>query len=119
MSDVRHGEILAPKSVDPMDEARIRKRFWPTVRRAARQIPFMNDVAAAYYCATDAATPFRVRATLVGALVYFVTPFDAVLDFIPLIGFGDDASVLLAAITMVATHITPAHRDRARKALAD
>ena len=121
MSDVRHGEILGPdgESIDAGAEAKIRRRFWPTLRKAARHVPFMNDVVAAYYCALDGAVPLRVRATLIGALLYFVTPFDAIPDFLLGIGFSDDVTVLLGAITLVASHITDEHRERARKALAD
>jgi uncharacterized membrane protein YkvA (DUF1232 family) len=38
-------------------------------------------------------------------------------DVLPLLGFTDDAAVLAAAIRMVASHITPEHREAARAAL--
>jgi uncharacterized membrane protein YkvA (DUF1232 family) len=37
---------------------------------------------------------------------------------LPLIGFTDDAAVLATAIKVVAAHITPEHRDAARRLLA-
>ena len=61
----------------------------------------------------------RVRATLLAALAYFVMPFDFVPDLLALIGFSDDVAVIAAAIAMVRGSITPAHREAARKALAD
>jgi uncharacterized membrane protein YkvA (DUF1232 family) len=36
---------------------------------------------------------------------------------LPVLGFTDDAAILATAIRMVATHITPEHRDAARAAL--
>ena len=117
MSDVRQGEILGPETIDPKDEAKLSRGFWPAVRRAARQIPFMHDVVAAYFCATDPKTPLRVRAALFAPLLYFVAPLDAVPDLIPLIGFGDDAAILLGVIKLLSDHITPAHRARAEAAL--
>ncbi|PTW63457.1 uncharacterized membrane protein YkvA (DUF1232 family) [Breoghania corrubedonensis] len=121
------GEILGPDDPSGPRErerldgkaARVRKSFFKTSRKALRQIPFMEDVVAAYYCAFDPATPAKVRATLIGALAYFVLPLDAVPDFILGIGFGDDATVLMAAISMVGAHIREEHREAARKALAD
>jgi len=113
------GEILGPEAVEAEDEARVRRGFWPTLRKAMRQIPFSEDVVAAYYCAIDPEVPWRVRATLIGALAYFVAPLDAVPDVLLGIGFSDDATVLIGAITMVAAHITDEHRKRARNALAD
>lgn len=98
---------------------RVTRDFWPTMRRVARSIPFAEDAVAAYYCALDRETPFHVRATLIGALLYFVVPFDAVPDFIPIAGFLDDASVLAAAIASIRMHMTDRHREAARRALAE
>ena len=74
-------EILGPEDAG-REEERVRAKFWPTVRRALRAIPFMEDVAAAYYAMLDPTTPTAARLTLVAALAYFVTPFDIVPDFI-------------------------------------
>lgn len=60
-----------------------------------------------------------MRAVLLGALVYFILPFDAIPDFIAGIGYSNDITVLIAAIAPVRSHITPAHRQAAKKALAD
>lgn len=110
------GEILGP---DKKDETRVRRNFWTTVKRAARHIPFMEDVVAAYFCAMDPATPTRVRGLLIAALAYFVMPIDTIPDAILGLGFTDDAGVLTAAIALVATHITDTHRRAAKDALSD
>jgi uncharacterized membrane protein YkvA (DUF1232 family) len=118
MNKVLHGEILGPKG-EAARARRVRDRFWATFRKAARQIPFAEEVVAAYFCALDPATPGRVRATLLAALAYFILPFDVIPDLLAGIGFGDDATVLLASIAMVSAHITRDHREAARNALAD
>jgi len=100
-------------------EGEVREKFWRTARKAARQIPFMDEVVAAYYCAMDKQTPLRAKGILLAALGYFVLPVDFVPDFIFGLGFTDDLAVLTAAITAVSAHITPAHRQAARDALAD
>ncbi|MEZ5839143.1 MAG: YkvA family protein [Hyphomicrobiales bacterium] len=97
------------------DEKAVRKNFWSTVRKAARSIPFIEEIVAAYYCALDPQTPFRVRATLIGALAYFVMPIDAIPDFILAIGFTDDAALLASVIAMVRAHIRPEHRTAAHR----
>jgi len=96
----------------------VRRRFWAKAKRFAAQLPFAEDLLTAYYCAFDRGTPFKVKAALVGALAYFVLPYDLVPDMLPVLGFADDAAVLAAAIRMVAGHIRPEHRDAARAALA-
>jgi uncharacterized membrane protein YkvA (DUF1232 family) len=100
------------------DSASVRKNFWRKARRVAANIPFAEDLLAAYYCAFDRETPRHVQAVLVGALAYFILPFDVMPDMLPILGFTDDAAVLAGAIKLVASHITPAHRDAAKRALA-
>jgi uncharacterized membrane protein YkvA (DUF1232 family) len=99
------------------DEPRLRRRFWSKAKRIGAALPFAEDLLAAYYCAFDRDTPLQVKAVLVGAIAYFVLPFDAVPDVLPLIGFTDDAAVLATAIRLVATSIGPVHRAAARRAL--
>ncbi len=99
------------------DEARVRRGFWPKLRRVLGRLPFAEDLLAAYYCATDAETPTYVKAVLMGAVAYFVLPIDLLPDFIAVLGFTDDATVLFAALKAVERHLTEAHRDRARTKL--
>lgn len=109
-------EILGPEE---SREDRVRTGLWATVRRAARAVPFMEDVVAAWYCAIDPTTPRAVKATLLAALAYFVAPVDVIPDLLPLIGFTDDVGVLAAAIAMVGRHISAEHRDKAKRVLAE
>jgi len=108
-----------PEIIGPADghEARVRSRFWKTIRKAITAIPFIDEVVAAYYCALDPATPASVRATLLAALAYFVVPLDIIPDFILGFGFSDDITVLVTAISMVSRHIGEQHRVAARLAL--
>ena len=103
---------------DAANEARVRAGFWPKIRASIAYIPFAEDALAAYYCAFDRETPLYARAALWGALAYFVLPFDAIPDMLPLLGFTDDAAVLAGVVRLVIAHITPAHRDAARDAIA-
>ncbi|WP_245333488.1 YkvA family protein, partial [Bradyrhizobium guangdongense] len=91
--------------------------FWRKLKRVAAHLPFAEDLLAAYYCAFDRQTPRHVQASLLGAIAYFVLPFDFVADVMPILGFADDAAVLATAIRMVAGHITNEHREAARAAL--
>jgi uncharacterized membrane protein YkvA (DUF1232 family) len=99
------------------NERELQRRFWRKLRALAARLPFAEDLLAAHYCAFDRQTPLRVKAVLVGALAYFVLPSDIIPDVLPLIGYTDDAAVLAAAIKLVASHITPDHRETARRTL--
>ncbi|MES0883557.1 YkvA family protein [Roseibium sp. SCP14] len=109
-------EILGPEEEQKQS---IRQKLLATARKAARQIPFMEDVVAGYFCALDPATPTKVRATLFAALAYFVLPLDTIPDFLIGVGFGDDATVLMAAIAMIRSHMREDHYQAARDALKD
>jgi uncharacterized membrane protein YkvA (DUF1232 family) len=99
------------------DRETVRRRFWIKLKRVIAKLPFAEDLLAAYYCAFDKQTPRHVQVALLGAIAYFILPFDFIPDMLPVLGFTDDAAVLATAIRMVATHITPEHREAARAAL--
>jgi uncharacterized membrane protein YkvA (DUF1232 family) len=99
------------------DRESVRRRFWRKLKRVATKLPFTEDLLAAYYCAFDKETPRHVQAALLGAVAYFILPFDFVPDMLPVLGFTDDAAVLATALRLVASHITDDHRQAARAAL--
>ncbi|MEP1142979.1 MAG: YkvA family protein [Henriciella sp.] len=96
---------------------RTKRKLVPKLLRVAGHIPFADDLAAAYYCALDAETPFKVKLVLFSALGYFVLPVDAIPDFLTGLGFTDDATVLATALGIVGAHIQEPHRAAARRLL--
>ncbi|TXJ18704.1 MAG: DUF1232 domain-containing protein [Afipia sp.] len=112
--DTLHFERAEKLAKDP---ERVRRNFWAKLKRFAGSLPFTEDLLAAYYCAFDRETPRHVQAALLGAIAYFVLPFDFLPDMLPVLGFTDDAAVLATAIRMVSSHITPEHREAAHAAL--
>jgi uncharacterized membrane protein YkvA (DUF1232 family) len=96
-------------------ERTVNQGFWPKLTRSLSYLPFADKIAAAYYCAMDPATPFKVRATLLGALAYFILPFDLIPDVILGLGFTDDMAVLVTAFTLIRNHISQEHLDRGRE----
>lgn len=87
------------------------------LRKFAGRIPFAEDAVAGYYAMLDSDVPISKRTALLSALIYVVSPIDAVPDVIPGVGLLDDAGVLAAAIAFVGTAITIRHRRQAKKAL--
>lgn len=100
------------------DQDTVERGFWDKLGRVAARIPFADEAVSAYYAARDPGTPNRVKAVLLGALVYFIVPTDLIPDFIAGLGFTDDATVLLLAAQTVSGHIKQSHRDKANEALA-
>jgi uncharacterized membrane protein YkvA (DUF1232 family) len=98
-------------------EATVLRDFWRKLGRFAAQIPFAEDLLTVYYCAFDRRTPTYVRIALIGALAYFIDPFDFVPDLLPIIGLTDDAAVIATTSKLVWDNIKPEHRDAAKEAL--
>ncbi|MGM4894639.1 YkvA family protein [Tardiphaga sp. 839_C3_N1_4] len=113
-----HSVGFEPADELAKDRESVRKQFWRKLKKLAVRLPFAEDLLAAYYCAFDRQTPRHVQAALLGAIAYFVLPFDFVPDMLPVLGFTDDAAVLATALRMVTSHINEDHRAAARAAIA-
>src|SRR5262245_21743003 len=94
--------------------------FWQklakTALKAGRQL--VRKALCMYYAALAPETPAWAKATMFGALGYFILPLDLIPDAPPVVGYADDLAVILAAAGAVAAHITDEHRRRADETLA-
>lgn len=61
-----------------------------------------GDVQSLWTMVRDPGAAWSSKAVAIGALLYLVSPFDAVPDFLPLLGLSDDAGVILAAVASLA-----------------
>jgi uncharacterized membrane protein YkvA (DUF1232 family) len=97
------------------------KSFWRKVKkfaaRAGKEV--VSKALVLYYCYSDPRTPKWVKGIIVGALGYFISPFDAIPDAIPIAGFADDLGALAAATALVAAHLNKAHVDAAKNKLTE
>ncbi|MEL7271923.1 MAG: YkvA family protein [Pseudomonadota bacterium] len=113
--------VLAPlePAAQRAQEDEVKREFWSKFRTSAARLPFAEDIAAAYYCATDSKTPLTARGTLLAALAYFIMPLDMLPDVIAFLGFTDDFAVLTMAFSTLRQHITDEHREKAREAVEE
>ena len=118
MASSDHTVGFEPADRLAQDRESVRRRFWIKFKQVVAQLPFAEDLLAAYYCAFDKETPRHVQAALLGAIAYFILPFDVVPDVLPVLGFTDDAAILATALRMVASHINDDHREAARRTIA-
>jgi uncharacterized membrane protein YkvA (DUF1232 family) len=109
------GEVYLPKAIRRHE--RRAKGLLPKLGRLASQLPFADDLAAAYFCARDPLTPAKAKAVLFAAAAYFVMPADVIPDVVVGLGFTDDATVLATALSVVGMHVKERHRAMARKVL--
>lgn len=112
----QNAEALARRMASGGEEAG--REFWHKLQRLAANLPFAEDLITAHYCAFDRQTPLHVKAAMFAALAYFVMPDDLIPDYIPMLGYADDAAVLAAAMKLFSSHIKPEHREAAGRTLA-
>ena len=72
-----------------------------------------------YYAAQEKDTPAWAKATIVGALGYFISLIDAVPDLTPVIGYTDDLGVLVMAVATISAYINQNVRDKTKQKLTD
>lgn len=70
-----------------------------------------------FYTLQQSSTPKYAKSIILGALGYFILPTDFVADFIPMVGFSDDLTALLAAIAAVSLYVTKETKAKAKERL--
>jgi uncharacterized membrane protein YkvA (DUF1232 family) len=114
--DFSDRKVSLPATV-ARNEKTVRDGFWRKLRRNLARVPFAEQAVAAWYCAFDPGTPVRAKGVILAALAYFVLPLDVLPDALLGLGFTDDLTVLLTAISLIRTHLKTEHYDKARETL--
>ena len=89
------------------EEAFSDKGFWSKLKHYAKSagVEVVEKALLLYYAAQEEKAPAWAKATIAGALGYFIVPLDAIADLTPAVGYADDLGVLALAIAAVATYI--------------
>jgi uncharacterized membrane protein YkvA (DUF1232 family) len=114
---------LAPEralvpAVMRVNEQRVARGFWPKIRKVCAHVPFAGEALSVWFCARDDETPLAAKGMMLAALAYFVLPIDAIPDFIPALGYTDDAAVFATLFALVGKSLKPRHREAAKDAIA-
>jgi uncharacterized membrane protein YkvA (DUF1232 family) len=90
--------------------------FWEKVRqcflKAGKHV--MEEVLTLYFVWRDPDVPISAKASILTALVYFISPLDAIPDVLPVVGYSDDASVIAATLYLVRIWLKPEHHRQAQ-----
>jgi uncharacterized membrane protein YkvA (DUF1232 family) len=72
---------------------------------AKEKIAVMTRLTKSYSSGQYKAVPWKTIATILGAFIYFVNPFDLIPDVAPVVGLTDDFSVLIWVYSSVQSEI--------------
>lgn len=72
-----------------------------------------------YYALIDGRVPLKDKAIVIGALGYFILPFDFIPDILGMMGYGDDLTVLVYALKTIWNNINDEVHAQARKKLGE
>ena len=85
------------------DEESFFKKILDYGKKAGAKVVFAALLL--FYAVKSERMPLKEKGIVLGALGYFIFPFDLIPDFIPVIGYADDFAVLYATVRMVVTFI--------------
>ena len=69
--------------------------------KAFKDIPTLCDIVRDYVKGNYKEVPVGSIIAALAALIYFVSPIDAIPDFIPVVGYLDDVTVIAVALQFI------------------
>lgn len=117
---------MSNKQIEPKDIELYQKHysdddFWSKVGRVLKKAGGkVIYCAILLYCVLKSpSVPEKYKLMIIGALGYFILPVDLIPDFIPVTGYADDLSALIACYKMVNANITPEIKAEAKRIYKD
>ena len=97
------------------------EKFWNKLIKYAKKAGVKVVYAALilYFTLQRPDVPKKVKLIIIGALGYFILPFDLIPDVAPGIGYVDDLGAIMIALTQVAMYIDQDMKDQAKSKLKD
>ncbi|MFD3446569.1 YkvA family protein [Microbacteriaceae bacterium 4G12] len=95
--------------------------FWNKVKHVAKKAGHLVIYTSLllFYVLKRPDVPKRTKVIVIGALAYFITPIDAIPDFVAGLGYTDDLGALGAALVQVAMYVDEDVKGRAKEKLAE
>jgi uncharacterized membrane protein YkvA (DUF1232 family) len=95
--------------------------FWAKLGKSAKRSgrAAVEQALRLFYVIKDSSAPKWAKGVAVGALGYLILPLDLIPDFIPAVGFTDDAAAIAAALVTLEMYVTPEIKDAAKRKLGE
>lgn len=96
----------SPEKVEK-GQQQVEEGLWEKLERVGKKINFAREVKALYKYMRDKYVPWYRKSIVIGALIYFISPIDAVPDLAPLVGYLDDLGVITAVLKFMGSELIP------------
>lgn len=96
-------------------------KFWNKLKKFAKKAgsSVVYAVLLLYYTLQKPEVPAKAKAIIIGALGYFILPFDLIPDIAVGVGYTDDLGALGVALFQVAMYIDDEIKEKAKDKLKD
>lgn len=85
----------------------VEENLWEKLERVGKKISFAKDILALVRYMRDPLVSWHRKAIVVAALIYFISPVDAIPDIAPLVGYLDDLGVITAVLKFLGHELIP------------
>ena len=85
----------------------VEENLWVKLERVGKKISFAKDIVALVNYMRDPYVSWHRKAIVVAALIYFISPIDAIPDLTPLVGYLDDLGVITALLKYLGHELIP------------
>ncbi len=83
------------------------EQFEEKLERVGQKLRFAQDLIALFRYFMDANVAWQRKTVVVAALLYFISPIDAIPDLAPFVGYLDDFGVILAVTKYMSAELAP------------
>lgn len=117
MADNKFTDAEVQDSVHKYQDKYDERGFWNFIKKTGKVVgePILRKALELYYAMTRHDMPIQVKLQIMGALAYLVMPLDLIPDFIPVIGWTDDAAALAFAYTNAQNYVDDLVKEEAQK----
>ncbi len=117
---MKFGSIIYDDKIDEQMMKVVIKELFAKIKKVLIKagLELTYKVLQLWYVLQKPEVSYPIKATIVGALMYFILPVDSIPDFLPS-GFVDDMAAIAFALSMATLYVDEEVNEKARKKLIE
>ena len=117
---MKFGSVIYNDKIDEQMMKVVIKELFAKIKKVLMKagLELIYKVLQLWYILQKHEVPYTIKATIIGALAYFILPVDSIPDFLPS-GFVDDMAAIAFALSMATLYVDEEVNEKARKKLIE